>query len=215
MSSINFKINFINKFKIKLINKEYNAIISHFKIEQDNSTQEQECTICYCLLHQENIVMTNCNHVFCADCLKQYMISYSIESNHIKCPMCRQIITSFNFENDIIRTKIDGKLPDFMEHTPIIIRHNHHHIHHNGHIHHIGYINQRNQINYINLYYEIIIICKEYYETILSILALLLQIVQIIFLFVLVLTNMILIIVIVSSWILSDSSHQKVALNYK
>jgi len=197
---------YINKFKIKLINKEYNTIISHFKKEDDNtdiSTQEQECTICYCLLHQENIVMTNCNHVFCADCLKQYMISYTIESIHLKCPMCRQIITSFNFENDIIRTKIGGKLPDFMEHTPIIIRHNHHQIHH---IH---------QINHINMFYEIIILSKEYYQTILSILSSLLWILQIIYLLLLVLTNMILIIVIVLSWLLSDSSHQMVSLNYK
>ena len=227
MSSIDFKMKLINKFKIKLVNKEYNAIISHFKKEDKEedtidiviSTQEQECTICYCLLHQKNIVITNCNHVFCADCLKQYMISYSIELIHLKCPMCRQKITEFNFANDIIKTKIGEKRPDFMEHTPAIIRQNYHHIYHSGHVHHIGNINQRNQFNYIdlyiNLYYEIVLILKEYYETTLSILSSLLWILQIIYLFILVLMNTILIIVVVVSWLLSDSPRQMVALNYK
>ena len=56
--------------------------------------EEPECSICYCSLNRENIVITNCNHIYCVSCFKQYMITKSNDNTRdINCPMCRQPVS--------------------------------------------------------------------------------------------------------------------------
>jgi len=46
-----------------------------------------ECSICQDKLEKKNIVITKCDHAFCASCLFK-----NIRYNH-KCPLCREVLT--------------------------------------------------------------------------------------------------------------------------
>jgi PHP family Zn ribbon phosphoesterase len=70
------------------------------------------CSICLDELLNNNKVILNCEHVFCDNCLKNYL-KYSIEKenkNKINCPNCREEIikTNNNEINDLIK-KLSNK----------------------------------------------------------------------------------------------------------
>ena len=99
--------------------------MNKYDYETTIPAEEPECSICYCSLNRENIVITNCNHIYCASCFKQYMITKSNENTHIlKCPMCRQQIMkiSLSISNKTEFQRIHfcnndntGGVPDFIE----------------------------------------------------------------------------------------------------
>ena len=58
------------------------------------------CPICFNLLDNNQTCITNCNHIFCIQCLEEW-----INKKRIDCPTCRQIIKQYkhnNFNNKII-----------------------------------------------------------------------------------------------------------------
>lgn len=55
---------------------------------------KEECPVCYKNINYKNEVITNCNHMFCSDCINE-LRNYSLS-----CPLCRENITTLEF-NDI------------------------------------------------------------------------------------------------------------------
>ena len=49
-----------------------------------------ECPVCYDTIHDNNYIITKCNHKFCTDCL------FNSLNNKSCCPICRQEIFSFD-----------------------------------------------------------------------------------------------------------------------
>jgi len=49
-----------------------------------------ECCICYTSLNNYNSLTTNCKHLFCIECFKQYISEKDMQI--LSCPMCRQQI---------------------------------------------------------------------------------------------------------------------------
>ena len=57
-----------------------------------------ECSICYSIIDNDNLLLTECNHTFCIQCFKQYIISKKIQQ--ILCPMCRQNVNNVTILNE-------------------------------------------------------------------------------------------------------------------
>jgi len=57
-----------------------------------------ECSICYSIINDDNLLLTECNHAFCIHCFKQYIISK--KTQQILCPMCRQNVNNINILNE-------------------------------------------------------------------------------------------------------------------
>ena len=102
------------RIRLQIKNCEYETI----------PAEEPECSICYCSLNTENIVITNCNHIYCISCFKQYMITkYNDNTRDITCPMCRQqlsrISLSASNKNDFQQIRFcnnhDTYIPNFIE----------------------------------------------------------------------------------------------------
>jgi hypothetical protein len=64
---------------------KYNILVT----QNDSDNIDSECPICYEIV--DSSTTTNCNHVFCAPCIKNAIIS-----SKNKCPMCRQPITALH-----------------------------------------------------------------------------------------------------------------------
>lgn len=54
-----------------------------------------ECPICFEVLTQDNITKTNCNHIYCFNCINQL-----IENNNINCSLCRTEVKNYKNKND-------------------------------------------------------------------------------------------------------------------
>ena len=59
----------------------------------------EKCPICLNILNDETITITNCNHTICDTCINK-----SIDTNGVRCPLCRSSIKEFYNKNE--RTKI-------------------------------------------------------------------------------------------------------------
>jgi hypothetical protein len=103
-------------------------VISRFQIEKMLSfnKSEEECSICYTGLNLDNIVETQCNHIYCVNCFIQYIQSKPLTEINIKCPFCRQIIQKVmvddvengfcHFHSTVIKPR---RIPsEFMEPNP-------------------------------------------------------------------------------------------------
>lgn len=82
--------------------------VNLIKIDSKND----ECSICYNLLNSpENIVITNCSHIFHLDCIKKWQ---ETQMEYRKtCPMCRKRMTmmrSSNKKKKVIMTNMDVKV---------------------------------------------------------------------------------------------------------
>lgn len=54
---------------------------------------EDVCPICYCDINNLNYMKSNCQHIFCIDCVYQLCESSKVcYNNNINCPMCREKI---------------------------------------------------------------------------------------------------------------------------
>ena len=57
-----------------------------------------ECPICLKNIIDIDKSVTNCDHIFCYDCLNSWF-----KKNNVSCPMCRKDIISFKHNNEINR----------------------------------------------------------------------------------------------------------------
>ena len=69
-----------------------------------NSIQSNSCIICFNSISDEEMCVTNCEHKYCFDCLKEWF-----NRGNISCPFCRQDIEHFfknNEKNNIVKVTI-------------------------------------------------------------------------------------------------------------
>ncbi len=92
----------------------YNRLFTHYIIiidfsfiSNDLTNTNNDCAICYNELTNNNSIMTNCNHIFCIDCLYRLFDIGKISCyNHPKCPLCRTRIDSLVTHNSIFRDSV-------------------------------------------------------------------------------------------------------------
>jgi hypothetical protein len=59
----------------------------------DNSTIQGECPICLqTFTSADNIYSTDCNHIFCSDCITASLTASEIGVSQTGCPICRKVI---------------------------------------------------------------------------------------------------------------------------
>ena len=63
-----------------------------------NETINDSCIICYNNILEESLCKTNCNHIYCKDCLNKWF-----DRGNVECPMCRVPVKSYlnDFTNQI------------------------------------------------------------------------------------------------------------------
>ena len=70
-------------------------IMYHANVEWNNKI----CSICYDKLKKYNILKTECGHVYCVDCISQYISNvhqqYVTTQKKISCPYCRGKVDTF------------------------------------------------------------------------------------------------------------------------
>ena len=126
------------KYRIRIPNIEYtiNPLIyinccKTIKSNKSSIESSSECCICYNNIKYDMFVNFNCNHKTCLDCFKQLLLYKSTTSNFptyvsrsniidivenklndcscfINCPLCRSVINTIYYENDIL-TKLKNK----------------------------------------------------------------------------------------------------------
>jgi len=65
----------------------------------------KQCIICLDDFKEDEICLTNCNHVYCNECLTRWF-----EENKVECPFCRSEIKNYFFNdslNNIVKIKIN------------------------------------------------------------------------------------------------------------
>lgn len=63
------------------------------------TTDEEECTVCFENVNCNNYVNLNCNHRFCGSCTNNFINSTNKKP---KCPLCRETITHLNVKKQEI-----------------------------------------------------------------------------------------------------------------
>lgn len=85
---------------------EMPAIIKKYRIrlnlkENDTNLNEEnmvDCPICYENISKTNLVKLNCNHEFCAPCIKNTIIHHTKIYNP-SCALCREMMLNFTVKN--------------------------------------------------------------------------------------------------------------------
>uniref|UniRef100_A0A6C0JK19 RING-type domain-containing protein n=1 Tax=viral metagenome TaxID=1070528 RepID=A0A6C0JK19_9ZZZZ len=101
------------KSNIKLYSQNKFGVTHSFRLCHVN--EQEECPICLNLIHKNLYVTTNCNHVFCGDCIHTQVASAKL----IRCSLCRQNITNLDFHekdnmHEVMRTLAFKKVRLFM-----------------------------------------------------------------------------------------------------
>jgi hypothetical protein len=77
---------------------------------QSTDTTTHECPICYETIGVDQRIVTNCNHVFCGDCMSAHLNTCQSEFTDPCCPMCRTTYELFEIPNvktfEVIREQI-------------------------------------------------------------------------------------------------------------
>lgn len=77
--------------------KKWNIVLNEFKLCNSCTTDKQtnECPICFENYSIENKVYTNCNHLFCTECIKKHLDTF-LDKPVPTCPICRADITKIS-----------------------------------------------------------------------------------------------------------------------
>ena len=86
----------------KKLYENYERTINYIKIaiEEVNKNKEETCPICLDIIH--DIVITQCGHKFCTECIQQYIKT----NTHIKCPCCNIYIS----KNEIYKIHLNNDI---------------------------------------------------------------------------------------------------------
>lgn len=90
-----------NTSRIMSINDIHNTLFAHiisimkfsFVYINTKFNEDDICPICYCNINNTNYIKSNCQHVFCTECI--YLLCETNKvcfNNNINCPMCREKI---------------------------------------------------------------------------------------------------------------------------
>lgn len=130
---------------ISKYNNNSDTLMSDYSSLSHNTTTKrlidilpnQECPICLTTFtNTTNIYQTNCNHLYCADCItRQLQTIDNVNSNNISnqlCPICRTKLKTIKLVQytpdavhnyQIIRIKFDRQLYDIFVDTNVKIKH--------------------------------------------------------------------------------------------
>lgn len=79
--------------------KKYRIILTLNDTEDDKSDiNSTDCSICYENIKHNNLVKLNCNHEFCAPCIKNTIIHHTKIYNP-SCALCREMMLHFTVKN--------------------------------------------------------------------------------------------------------------------
>ena len=90
-----------NDLTLMSINDIHSSLFSHittimkfsFVYIDSDFKNDDACPICYCDINNTNYMKSNCNHIFCINCVYQLCeINKVCYSNNVNCPMCREKI---------------------------------------------------------------------------------------------------------------------------
>lgn len=72
--------------------------------------QKEECPIC--ITHQENsdILVTNCRHSYCADCIMKIVFMCKNDQKKLSCPLCRCNVNAIKINNKVVLNKLTNVL---------------------------------------------------------------------------------------------------------
>ena len=87
--------------------RQYGIIVQHKTTLNDNSLEA--CAICYEDYTQSNFVKTNCEHLFCQNCVTG-MITILPNNKTLSCPMCRSNINHLSCYTSIINLNLKNLL---------------------------------------------------------------------------------------------------------
>ena len=82
--------------------KEKNKIKIEWNLENEDSTIQKECSICYDVCNIHNLTQTNCKHSYCIQCMTNYLIL-----NKKTCPMCRENIHTLEVYTALAKNVLD------------------------------------------------------------------------------------------------------------
>ena len=82
-------------------------------LEEDKTPEElqkEECPIC--ITHQENsdILVTNCRHSYCADCIMKIVFMCKNDQKKLSCPLCRCNVNAIKINNKVVLNKLTNVL---------------------------------------------------------------------------------------------------------
>jgi hypothetical protein len=63
--------------------------------DAESREKEEDCPICYDSIKKSDMLVTNCKHSFCSNCIKKHLVS-TIVGRTPCCAMCRTNISSFS-----------------------------------------------------------------------------------------------------------------------
>jgi hypothetical protein len=75
-----------------IIEPKYTVVVDSGKFNTISTACE--CPVCY---ETQYPVLTNCDHAFCGDCIKQ--MSKTARSDYISCALCRSVVTTIFVSN--------------------------------------------------------------------------------------------------------------------
>lgn len=79
--------------------------------------KKHECPICYVNVLSKSLIITNCQHNFCNNCMSK--IITKTRENVLRCPMCREDICVLKFNNKNNYEKMKKKQQKIVENSQI------------------------------------------------------------------------------------------------
>lgn len=101
---------------IMSLNDIHNTLFAHiitimkfsFVYIDSEYKNDDVCPICYCDINNSNYIKSNCNHIFCINCIYQLCETNKICYNSkINCPMCRENIEHLYVDIDSLKNCVN------------------------------------------------------------------------------------------------------------
>jgi hypothetical protein len=84
-----------------ILKNKWSILSTCGEIKDDILKKKNECPICYDEIPENMIVVSNCNHIYCARCTKN-MIKCKI----LTCCLCREEIWDYHFNDEDVRIEL-------------------------------------------------------------------------------------------------------------
>lgn len=69
--------------------------------------KEDDCSICYNKMNEQNMVQLNCKHQFCVDCMCSY---FNMNNTKLTCALCREPMSNINVPNKNVYDSLSNYL---------------------------------------------------------------------------------------------------------
>jgi len=94
----------------ELENEYIQPVLYLEEVNPQEELQKEECPIC--ITHQDNshILVTNCRHSYCGDCIMKTIFMCKNDQKKLSCPLCRCNVTTIKTNNTIVLNKLTNVL---------------------------------------------------------------------------------------------------------